>query len=244
VQSVDTLLTLAGLLAFLVVLVLIAARFRAGRLNTRALWLVPCLWLINAGTVLGGRALQFHYFQGFGLRWNWLGKFLAIGVTLLCCRLLPDFDRKRAGMTWRQAPGSFWPTLTVILVGCVGAACVQRALETPDTRPETFLYQLFMPTLDEELFYRGLLTFYLARALGDSLNPKAWMPDLSVWIIALQFSFAHAFGFDHTRPVFSFTTFLGVLFYGSLLGWARQRTGSLALPMVTHTLANTLYRVL
>jgi membrane protease YdiL (CAAX protease family) len=244
VQTVDTLLTLAGLLAFFVVLVLLAARFRAGRLDTRALWLAPCLWLINAGTVLGGRALQFHYFAGSGLKWNWLGKILAIGVTLLCCRLLPDFDRRRAGITWRQAPGSFWPTLAVIVVACVGAACVQRMLEIPDTRPETFLFQLFMPTLDEELFYRGLLTFYLARALGDSLSPKAWIPDVSAWIIALQFSFAHAFGVDHSRPMFSITTFLGVLFYGSLFAWARQRTGSVILPMVTHTLANTLFRVL
>jgi membrane protease YdiL (CAAX protease family) len=240
----DTVLTLASLVTFLVVLVLAAASFRAGRLEPRALCLAPCLWLLNAATVLSGRAAQFHYFAAYGLTWNWLGKILAIGVTVLCCWLLPGFDRRRAGITWRQVPGSFWPTLAVIVIACVGAAAVQRAFETPDTRPETFLYQLFMPSLDEELFYRGLLTFYLANALGDSLNPKAWMPDLSVWIIAVQFSFAHAFAIQHSQPMFSLSTFLGVMFYACLLGWARQRTGSVVLPMVAHTLANTLYRVL
>jgi hypothetical protein len=140
--------------------------------------------------------------------------------------------------------GSFLPTLAVILVACAGAALLQRALETPDTRPETFLFQLFMPSLDEELFDRGLLTFYLALALGDSLDPKAWIPDLSVWIIALQFSFIHAFAFDHAHPAFSLATFLGVMYFACLFGWARQRTGSVVLPMVAHTLANTLYRLL
>jgi uncharacterized protein len=101
-----------------------------------------------------------------------------------------------------------------------------------------------MPSLDEELFNRGLLTFYLARALGDSLDPKGWSVDLSVWIVTLQFTFAHAFGFDHGHPRFSLSVFFGVLFYAYLLGWVRQRTGSVVLPMVTHTLANTLYRLL
>jgi uncharacterized protein len=244
VQSIDIVLNLASLLAFFVALLLVAASFRAGRLEARALWLVPCLWLINAATLLGGRFVQFHYFAGYGLTWNWLGKILAIGVTLLFCRLLPGFDRRKAGITWRQVPGSFWPTLAVILVCCFGAALLERSLETPDTRPETFLFQTFMPSLDEELFNRGLLTFYLALALGDSLNPKAWIPDLSVWVIALQFSFIHAFAFQHAHPMFSLSNFLGVLFYACLFGWARQRTGSVVLPMVAHTLGNTLYRLL
>jgi uncharacterized protein len=244
VVSADTVMTLAGLLAICVMLVMAAARLRRGRLDRRALLLAPCLWIANAVAVLGGRILQSHIPGMADLTWNWLGKVLGIGVTLLCCLLLPDFDRRRAGLTWRQVPGSLGPTLTVILIACGGAALFERFLETPDTRPETLLYQLLMPSLDEELFNRGLLTFYLARALGDSLDPKGWSVDLSVWIVTLQFTFAHAFGFDHGHPQFSLSVFFGVLFYGYLLGWVRQRTGSVVLPMVTHTLANTLYRLL
>lgn len=243
-QSSDIVLTLGSLLAIFTAMIFAAALVSRRKLDRRALCLAPALWILNAGVIFIGKAIQPHELAGLHLQWNWLGKVLGIAVTLACCMLLPRFDRKRAGITLRQAPGSFWPTLAVIVVACVVGAVVQDALGgTPDRRAETWLYQLLMPSADEELFNRGLLLYYLARGLGDSLAPEAAIADLSVWVITIQFAFAHAFGFVGHRPTFSLVTFLGVLYYGYLLGWARQRTGSIVLPAVAHTLANTLFRL-
>ena len=240
----DTVLTLTCLVAALVAMILVAARLRPGRLDRRALWLVPGLWLLNSIAVLGGAALQHHYFGGSGLAWNWTGKLLGIVTTVLCLWLLPGVDRRAAGVTLRQNPGTFWPTLAVIVVACALGAWLKYHLGGAEkTVRETWLYELLMPSLDEELFNRGLLLFWLARGLGDSLGMRSWKVDLSVWIISLQFALEHAFGFVNGRAIFSLTAFLFVLYYGYLLGWARQRTGSVLLPMIAHTLSNTLSRL-
>ena len=219
-------------------------RWRRAQGSYRDILIASILWPIYAAILFGGIVIQRNYFASFGFTWNWVGKVLTIIATVVMLFVLPNNDCKRAGVTLRQRPGTFWSTLLVILAVTIAGAFIQRHQGVPDVRAQTWLYQLFMPSLDEELFYRGLLLFYVARAFGDSLAACTWNVDLSVWLVTVLFALVHAVGFDHRKLVFDVGSFLFTLVPGYLLGWARQRTGSLVLPIVGHTLTNTLYRLL
>jgi len=233
---------------FTVFFVILAGIFWYRRRRTqgsyRDILIASILWPIYAAILFGGIVIQRHYFASFGFTWNWVGKVLTIGATTIMLFVLPNIDRKSAGVTFRQRPGTFWSTFLVILVVTTASAFVQRHQGAPDVRSQTWAYQLFMPSIDEELFYRGLLLFYVARAFGDSLPARTWNVDLSVWVVTLLFGFVHAVGFDHRKLIFDDSSFLFTFVPGYLLGWARQRTGSVVLPIVGHTLTNTLYRLL
>jgi uncharacterized protein len=212
--------------------------------NYQDILIASILWPIYAAILFGGIVIQRNYFASFGFTWNWVGKALTIIATVIMLFALPNIDCKRAGVTFRQRPGTFWSTLLVIMVVTTAAAFIQRHQGVPDVRAQTWLYQLLMPSIDEELFYRGLLLYYVARGLGDLLPTRIWNVDLSVWLVTVLFALVHAVGFDHRKPILDVGSFLFILVPGYLLGWARQRTGSVVLPVVGHTLTNTLYRLL
>jgi membrane protease YdiL (CAAX protease family) len=206
------------------------------------------LSVINFAALVGGSALEQKYFGSLGLRWNWVGKLLTIGCTTLMVVLLPHFDRRRAGITVRQRPGTFWPTLAVVMIVSILMVSIHVIGLLPedqgkDVRLETWLFQLTMPSVDEELFFRGVLLFYTARAFGDQLEKRRWNVDPSIWIITVSFALAHCIGFHDLRLQFNAPIFLEVMVEGYLIGWARQQTGSVVLPMIAHTLANTLFRL-
>lgn len=72
----------------------------------------------------------------------------------------------------------------------------------------------------EEILFRGLLF----GAIGKRLSPR--------WTIAVT---AAVFAVAHLQPVF----FVPLFFVGLLLGWARDRSGGLALPILIHCVNNT-----
>jgi membrane protease YdiL (CAAX protease family) len=150
-------------------------------------------------------------------------------------------------------PGAFglWPTLREWRSGA-GYYCaavvplVALALAVHDARWEplagdwwrvagigvgTFFGFLWVTALGEELFFRGVIE----RALLDNLNSKA----AAVVGSAVLFGAAHLWfrGFPDWRSA----AVAGVL--GIFCGWGYARTGSVRVPMVTHTLVVTTWRL-
>lgn len=199
--------------------------------------------LVAAGLVLLNDALLtnlYRHVPDFLPRtgWNWQGKLLALAATLIIA-LLPAFGWRRSGLTLRQDRKGVRSAVIVTIL--VGAVFVYFALKMPNEPldRETLAFQLTMPGLEEEPFYRGILLLALneafrarARILGIQLG---WGGILSCALFGL----AHAFSYSH--GAFSFDPSTMALTGGPALiaVWLRERTGSVVLPILLHNFGNS-----
>lgn len=171
--------------------------------------------------------------------WNWIGKVLALAGTLAIASL-PWFGWRRVGLTLVQRARSLKAAVPVAALYC--AFFLLMALLFPSDPPsgEDVAFQLTMPGLEEEPFYRGILLFALdqgfrgrARFLGVAWG---WGAVLSCF----AFGVAHAFGYS--GGVFSFDPMIMALtaLPSFIAVWLRYRTGSLVLPVVLHNFGNAI----
>lgn len=201
-------------------------------------------WLLVAGAlVIAEDALLTN---GYGLlpdvvpgSWNWQGKGLAL-MALLAIAAHPSFGFDRVGLTLRQRRGSLLACLPV--VGLYLSLFVALALVTPTetVSAEDIAFQLTMPGLEEELFYRGLLLFALNEAFRNRWRFLGIDWGWGALLSSLVFGLAHAFSFADGAFAFDPLTF-GLTAIPSLLGvWLRERSGSLILPVIVHNAGNAL----
>ena len=121
--------------------------------------------------------------------WNWQGKALAL-VATLAIAAHPAIGWQRVGLTFRQKKGSLKSAVPVALAYCAFFLAIAMFFPGDDSSTETIAFQLTMPSLEEESFYRGLLlfAFYEAfrgrvRVLGVDwswapcypASPSAWL---------------------------------------------------------------------
>jgi hypothetical protein len=170
---------------------------------------------------------------------NWQGKALAL-VASLAIAAIPLFGWRRVGLTLAQAPGSFKAALPVAAVYCAFFAAMALAFPSEPASGEEVAFQLTMPGLEEEIFYRGILLFALDRAFAGRMRflgvDWGWGAILS----CLLFGMTHAFGFSDGQ--FSFDPlYMALTAVPSLIAvWLRLRTGSLLLPMIMHNFGNAI----
>ncbi|MNH77902.1 CAAX amino terminal protease self- immunity [compost metagenome] len=172
--------------------------------------------------------------------WNWEGKALAVLLSLAVASL-PVIGWKRAGLTLKQdrrgLPGA------LVLSGLLVALFLGLALYFPAQGfdLDSLAFQLTMPGLDEELFYRGVLLLMLNEAFGKPVRILgAWMGWGAV-LSSLAFGLTHALGYADGgftfEPILMATTGVSAL----LLVWLREKTGSILLPILMHNYGNTIF---
>jgi membrane protease YdiL (CAAX protease family) len=171
--------------------------------------------------------------------WNWQGKALALAATLAIAALAP-FGWQRCGLTLAQAPGSSQAALPVVLLYGGFFAAIALAFPGEPGDAETLAFQLSLPGLEEEIFYRGLLLFALDRAFAGRQRFLGVEWGWGALLSCLLFGLAH--GFSYGAEGFSADPATMVLTaVPALLGvWLRLRTGSLLLPILLHNLGNSL----
>jgi membrane protease YdiL (CAAX protease family) len=173
------------------------------------------------------------------LDWNWQGMLLALAATLAIAAL-PMFGWRRVGLTLAQAPGSPRAAFPVVALYC--ALFIGIAVAFPDgtASAEDIAFQLTMPGLQEETFYRGILLYTLYRAFNGRMRflgiDWSWGAVLS----CLLFGMAHAFAFSDGQ--FSFEPLVMALtaLPSFLAVWLALRSGSLLLPIVIHNFGNAI----
>jgi hypothetical protein len=201
-------------------------------------WLMIAALLVAVNDVLLTR--------GYGLipdlvggEWNWQGKALALLATLAIASL-PAFGWRRVGLTLAQAPGSFRAALPVLLLYCGFFVVIAVAFPDDPASREDIAFQLTMPGLEEEIFYRGLLLFALDRAFTGRVRFLGVHWGWGAVLSCLLFGLAHAFGFSDGQ--FSFDPlFMALTALPSFIAvWLRLRTGSLLLPVLMHNFGNAI----
>ena len=102
-------------------------------------------------------------------------------------RLLSPWLRQNAGLRWQQAPGSLSGSLIIFSV-CLGTGTVGGFIDQPvPFSLDTLCFQATMPSIGEELAYRGIALALLERAFGQSPMSCRWRFGWAALITSLLF---------------------------------------------------------
>ena len=236
-RTVDGFIGILGVIALLLGVGGLLGWVLPGRLSWR--WL-----LVAAGLVLLNDLMLTN---GYGLfpdllpksDWNWQGKILAL-VATLGVAALPAFGRRRSGLTLQQAAGSLKTALPV--AGLYVGLFLVLAMIFPNESagPETLAFQLTMPGLEEEAFYRGVLLVALGEAFAGRVRGLGVDWGLGAVLSCALFGLAHAFGYSDGRFSFDLVTMALTALPSLIAVWLVLKTRSLLLPLLLHNFWNAL----
>lgn len=207
------------------------------RFSVRWLLVAAALVILNDALLTNGYGLIPDLLPSAD--WNWQGKILALGATLAVAAL-PAFGWRRTGLTVVQAAGSLKSAIPVVVLYIAFFAGIAWLFPAPPATAETVAFQLTMPGLEEEAFYRGVLLFALDRAFTGRKRLLGVEWGWGALLSCILFGLAHAFGFSDGQFSFDPMTMLltGV---PSIIGvWLVLRTRSVLLPVVLHNFGNAI----
>ena len=210
----------------------------ANRRNFSVRWLGIAALLVAINDALLTRCYGFLP-DLVGGDWNWQGKLMALAATIALAAH-PAFGLRRVGFTLSHEAGSLKAAAPVAVVYCAFFLVIALLFPAEQASAEDVAFQMTMPGLEEELFYRGILLFALDQAfLGRKrlLGVEwGWGAVLSCFLFGMTHAFGYAdgaFSFDPiTMALTAIPSFIAV--------WLRLRTGSLLLPVLLHNFGNTL----
>jgi membrane protease YdiL (CAAX protease family) len=231
---------LIGISATLVLLLLVGCGLGLLRRKHFSLrWLLAAAGLVALNDLLLTRAYGLIPDLLPAAHWNWQGKTLALAATLAVASL-PMFGWRRSGLVLAQAKGSLKAAIPVALLYC--AVFLALALIFPSGRAdvEETAFQLTLPGLEEEPFYRGVLLLALDRAFTGRIRLLGVEWGWGAVLSCALFGMAHAFGFAHGQFSFQRMVMALTAVPSFLAVWLRLRTGSVLLPVVLHNFGNSI----
>jgi uncharacterized protein len=209
-------------------------------LVTRQVRWVPlafCLALLLADIITTVYAPQIIPDPISGLHWNWVGKSASIIVAVAVLLFFRSL-RSRSGITFRQSKGSVPVSLTLLLCLAALAVYLDRGTALAKFSGETLLFQTFMPTISEELIFRGSALALMAMALPAEIGIGRWKLSAGAIATCLLFGIGHSISANGTSLVFSAESMIWTTLIGFILTIMRLRSGSVVAPMIGHTAFN------
>lgn len=169
---------------------------------------------------------------------NWNGKIYGLLVGLAGWFLFKPYFKENNFFTLQQYKPGFKPAVYAAIALTIFSLVLTRVMGSSDFDTETLLFELTMPSLEEEIVFRGVLLGLLASALKPRMG-KLGNP--AVLITALLFGFVHALGFStdyaiNFDPLFFLMTGLG----GFVWGWVTIKSRSILLAYLSHNICNSL----
>jgi uncharacterized protein len=199
-------------------------------------WLLVAVGLVAINNLLLSRVYGLLPSVG---DWNWTGKLLALAGTLAIASL-PIFGWRRVGLALVQEAGSLRAAIPVALLYCAFFLVIALVFPSDPPSGEDVAFQLTMPGLEEEAFYRGILLLALDQAFRGRVRflgvDWGWGAVLSCF----AFGLAHAFGYSDGAFSFDPMVFALTALPSFIAVWLRYRTGSLVLPVALHNFGNAI----
>lgn len=174
-----------------------------------------------------------------GASWNWTGKFLSLALSATVIEAL-RLSPAAVGLTIKQRHTK--TGLVALLLFIVWGSCLGMLFKPGVPDIETLLFQATMPSLSEELVYRGIAPAILL-GLFHRQRPDYGMPWVVILSTAVAFGAWH--GLKYSDGLFGFDAMSALFpFIGSIPGgWLRYKTGSLLFPILAHSFANVAFHV-
>lgn len=236
----DGLVGLGGLIAIMLVFGLAYAIIDRRHFDARWLLAAVLLVVINDAMLTNLYGAIPNFLPGDR---NWQGKLLAL-LASLAIVALPMFGWRKIGLRLEQRSRSLRPALMVAVVYLAFIASLAMLFPNEPPTREELAFQLTMPGIEEEIFYRGLLLLALDRAF--TVRQRLFGVDWG-WgavISCMLFGLLHAFGYSDGAFHFDLLIFALTGLPAFLVVWLRYRTGSLILPITMHNLGNVIFTVI
>lgn len=218
----------------LVAPLILFALWRSPSEQRRLLILVAALFTLSRLCLLLPRA---PFVQALDLTWNWQGKLIDLSWALLFVLLWRRHTPEQLGLRWRLEPGSLRPILIVMAVLTVLFA-VPGFFRESFTAEEIF-YQLTMPSLSEELIYRGILLMLLTEVFGKPWRLVGARVGWGLVMTSVLFGLVHGAAVTGTGIILAPFPIIATGILGAIFCWMRERSGSLWPAMLAHSLVNT-----
>ena len=203
------------------------------------LWLLSGLFLLDLACLLSPRLPfmpQGWNWQGKSLELLWVFAFVATGNA----GTIADF-----GFRWRLEKGSAVPLLLAVGLALLFPlwGIFAGGFSMP-TDVETLLFQLTLPGIAEELVFRGVFQSLLNQVFGRPWKmlgaPVGW----GFVITLVLFTMGHGiFVNSSLRLQTSLFSMVPALYLGAVLGWMRERGGSLWPCILLHNAVNAMFVV-
>ncbi|QHL89844.1 CPBP family intramembrane metalloprotease [Sphingomonas changnyeongensis] len=228
---------LIGLAGTLAVLLLLGTMLGcADRRNFAPRWLIIAALMVAFNDALLTRCYGLVP-DLIGGEWNWQGKLAALLATIAIAGL-PALGFRRAGFTLSHEPGSMTAALPVAAIYCAFFMVIAMAFPADRPNAEHIAFQLTMPGLEEEPFYRGILLLALDQAFRGRKRVFGVDWGWGAVLSCVLFGMAHAFGYSSGGFSLDPVT-MALTGIPSLIAiWLRLRTGSLLLPIALHNFGN------
>ncbi|MBN8552706.1 MAG: CPBP family intramembrane metalloprotease [Caulobacterales bacterium] len=234
----DALISILAVAGIILAACVIGAVLHRGRVAWG--WIAAALILIVVHDALLTNAWGLLALPGIGETWNWTGKLLALAGTMAVAAH-PAIGFRRSGLTLAQdqrgLPGAL--TVSAMLVLIFAGLAIWMGGEGGSA--EDFAFQLTMPGIEEEIFYRGVLLLMFNEAFRRPLRvlgaPMGWAAILT----SLAFGLDHAFSYSDGAFSFDVLTLALTGAPALILVWLREKTGSVLLPILLHNYANVIF---
>jgi len=210
----------------------------AGRARFDWRWLIVAVLLVALNNVLLSRGYGLLPDWAGGER-NWIGKVLALAGTLVVASL-PMFGWRRVGLTLAQRPGSLRSALPVASLYCLFFLALALAFPSDAPTREEVAFQLSLPGLEEEPFYRGILLLALDQAFRGRVRLLGVDWGWGAVLSCFAFGLAHALGYSQGALSLDPLTMALTALPSFIAVWLRYRTGSLLLPVLLHNFGNAI----
>lgn len=234
----DTFISILAVAGIILATALVGAVLHRGRVAWS--WIAAALIFMVVHDALLTNAWGLVPLPGIGDSWNWTGKVAAL-IGSLAVAAHPALGFRRSGLTLVQNRSGLTGTLVLsaLLVALFTGLALMSGGEGGTV--EDFAFQLTMPGLEEEVFYRGVLLLMFNEAFGRPLRvlgaPMGW----AAVVTSLAFGLDHAFSYSDGAFTFDAMTLALTGGPALLLVWLREKSGSLVLPIVMHNFANVIF---
>jgi len=168
--------------------------------------------------------------------WNWDGKMYGIILGIVFYFLFRKLFRENDFFTLRQHKENFKSALLGAVIMVFLSTIVWFIFGKSDFNYETLAFQISIPGIDEEIFFRGVLLGLLVTALKDKV---LFLGNPSVLLTAILFGFMHALKIDKNNSIgFDLIYFFQTGLAGYIWGWITIKSRSILLAILSHNFSN------
>lgn len=218
-------------IAIILPLLLIFMKERTRENYLRVLGIIVCYFIYNAALTM---QFQFNCLNIIHGNWNWDGKIYGIVCGVAMYFLFRRQFADNNFFTLRQDKAGLKSALKVVIaIMCI--SLLGGIVNDNEFNPETLLFQISMPGIDEEIMYRGVLLGLMCSSLRS--GGATWR-NPAIIINSILFGLVHALAISDGAVQFNTMNFIwtGILGYG--FGYITIKTRSILIPMLTHNLYN------
>ncbi|MFC7346474.1 type II CAAX prenyl endopeptidase Rce1 family protein [Chryseobacterium zhengzhouense] len=227
--------------------IIVLALFKSKKVNYKYLFFFILYFL--ADCYIQHLSRLYFDLNFLGLKFAWIGKILSLCLSLAVIFSVSKPEREAIGFTTKINSKTQLKSGIFIFLGFLAFDFIFKMILFPkgaDFDLETFVFQMTMPGLTEELVFRGILFWMLDKAFVPNWNFKGVKFGWGFIIITVLFAVAHGAVLTGNHEFkFDLITILYLAVISSLsVGILRKLSGNLIFPVLGHNAINTINAII